>query len=875
MQVAVPGLTAALESGSTAVAGTPVLASAASEEFATRNLAKSIAAWNRPEILSLDAWLTSCWYAARYSGAAVPQLLSPAQELLLWERVVDRQAPELFHAGSAARLARRSDRLRAEWKIDLDHPAWNEVEDLRAFQSWSRQVQVECARNGWITRSGLWAAIPDWIRRGFCKPGPISFFGFERVSPGLEEIMRALPDARRLPPPPVHQPSKPILVRETKSFERGLEAAARWARQRLERHPRESNAVFVPNLAANRTLVERTFKRVFYPDAGLDPSGASRAPMPLAAYPFHVHAGPLLRDHPLIAHASLMLRVADRRTEVADAAALFRSPFVRGAIAERTERAAADLALRRRREMEVDSFQLKSAARNCPVLLEVLAAVEKLDVPGIRVADLATWSSTIADLMRAFGWPGDAELSPDDQTVLEAWKDALSELGSLSLVSAPVSYAVALGRLTSLLMRSRTELGNWSSPIQILDSSEAGSLRFNRVFLVEMSDEHWPPPALAPPLIPLSLRRSCGFPGSTPERAEEERKQLTEALTASANEVIATYTGRLSASLQGSTRIARGQWSEWSGRLALESLGSSELERIEDTYAPPFSPGEQPARGGTKIIKLQSACPFHAFSEIRLGAATPENACFGMDARERGGNLHSAMQLVWEELKDLQTLKRMSELELYNLVETAVTRAVEQGNNGALHTQAVRVERERLTRLIVNWLLDKERSRLCNFTVETVEKELTHNLAGLPLQLRIDRIDRLSNGRLLLIDYKSGAVTKNSLDCPRPKEPQILVYAAAKEADVDGMLLGQISQAGLKLAGYTREKQTKERATTALSLQWDERLSEWTNAVEGYAADFLRGYAAVDPRRDACSYCDSKPICRIREHQSGDGEEDA
>ena len=74
---------------------------------------------------------------------------------------------------------------------------------------------------------------------------------------------------------------------------------------------------------------------------------------------------------------------------------------------------------------------------------------------------------------------------------------------------------------------------------------------------------------------------------------------------------------------------------------------------------------------------MQSACPFHAYAELRLGAAPPEQAEPGIAMDQRGRLLHAALQTLWERLKDSVTLGGLSEAALERLIETCVTQAAQ------------------------------------------------------------------------------------------------------------------------------------------------------------------------------------------------------
>jgi RecB family exonuclease len=119
---------------------------------------------------------------------------------------------------------------------------------------------------------------------------------------------------------------------------------------------------------------------------------------------------------------------------------------------------------------------------------------------------------------------------------------------------------------------------------------------------------------------------------------------------------------------------------------------------------------------------------------------------------------------------------------------------------------------------------------------------------------------------VLLLDYKTGRPAQKDLNCPRPKEPQLLVYAAASESKVAGVYFAKVKARELKLIGYGPHEKRGS--------QWDgARSAEAREEVEGLARDFLAGRAAVHPRNGACSWCEVKPLCRVSE-QAGESAEE-
>jgi RecB family exonuclease len=184
----------------------------------------------------------------------------------------------------------------------------------------------------------------------------------------------------------------------------------------------------------------------------------------------------------------------------------------------------------------------------------------------------------------------------------------------------------------------------------------------------------------------------------------------------------------------------------------------------------------------------------------------------------------------------------------------------------------VETERERLQEVILEWL-DVERARQQDFTVETIEHEQKFEVPGLSLNLRVDRIDRLSNGNLVLIDYKSGKQSRPKLSGVRPPEPQLLVYAASVDSAVDGVFFGQLKPRDIKAVGYSRTKQFKGQ-TAEVKKDWDTYIETSCSNVEKLALEFVSGTADVHPTGGPCEFCGMKPFCRVNEKGAAQEEEE-
>ena len=866
MQFASPALLERLSEGATAVLPSRLLASIVTHQFARQQVKEGLASWPRPSVLSLDAWLTNCWRQARYTRPEIPALLSAAQERLLWNRIISKEHPELFDAGAAARLASQAERAITDWQISADAKDWDYSGDSQQFQAMLQLFRRECRNENWMTRGEIWTALPRWISTENISSATI-FSGFETIPPALRQVATN----SRIESVEAARAAKNILAKDCGSLEAEIEFAARRARGIFETGPHQSIGVFIPDLKSQRAFVERTFERVFYPSHSIHRRWRSDSAENSV---FHITTPKRLDSHPLVANARLILELLRPRITISDASAILRCAWVSGAGEERNARALADIELRKYRDLDVTFQDVEYASRNCALLAPVWARIRKLS-RGLRHRnELALWSELFGDVLGAAGWPGSSELSAEEQTLVEIWKEALSEFASLALIAGPVSLDFALGQFDEVLSGRGWESGDWFSPVQIFDSADAHGLRFDAAIAVGLSEDSWPPILRPLPFIPLPLQRSAGVPGSDPQQTRREHYRQTNAILGAAPDIVATFSERLAPVARRFVRVTKRDVSIWTGALARDSYSPTALDVGDDSYAPPFKATEA-AYGGTGILKAQSLCPFRSFAENRLRATRPEDACFGFDARDRGSFLHAAMEQVWRELGSLSKLRALDRNALEEMVRSAVDSTVKDDGSSPLHELAISTERQRLKELILEWLAI-ERQRKQPFTVEHMEERRSFELEGLHLRLRVDRIDRLDNGGVLLIDYKSGEQKAKNLAGNRPAEPQLLVYAASLEEPVEGVFFAQMKPRDLKGVGFSRTPHFPEKSKSSGSVRsdWDDYLEQSRAAIQKLAAEFIGGYAAVDPLPGACSFCNQKPLCRIAEQRSAEDEED-
>jgi ATP-dependent helicase/DNAse subunit B len=168
-------------------------------------------------------------------------------------------------------------------------------------------------------------------------------------------------------------------------------------------------------------------------------------------------------------------------------------------------------------------------------------------------------------------------------------------------------------------------------------------------------------------------------------------------------------------------------------------------------------------------------------------------------------------------------------------------------------------------------MLEKNRP---DFKVMSVEQKREVKIGPLELTLRIDRIDQLSDGSHLIIDYKTSK--NNSLKywfTERPDEPQLPLYCITHSAETGGIAFAEIQAKTFSLKGISKNALDIKtmipfhKVNFAENKTWNEQLQSWQHILEKMSHDFYQGVASVDPKNPAetCQYCDLQSLCRIHE----------
>jgi ATP-dependent helicase/nuclease subunit B len=300
------------------------------------------------------------------------------------------------------------------------------------------------------------------------------------------------------------------------------------------------------------------------------------------------------------------------------------------------------------------------------------------------------------------------------------------------------------------------------------------------------------------------------------------------------------------------------------------------IEKFIDETGPIIGENEE-VHGGAYIFKLQAACPFKAFAELRLHARRLETPTLGLRAIDRGNIVHKALELIWQEIKSSTILTTLSATELKQIIHDSAEQALyfilnANGDIDIPNPRYLALELLRLEKILLDWLtLEINRPE---FKVAFQEFEIKVTVGSIPVTLRVDRIDELPDGNFLIIDYKTGK-NNNIKDWfgTRPDEPQLPLYCIIGNRQTIAIAFGQLHPDDMALMGACKKNidiksmKTLPEISHAGATLWDEQLYEWRTILEKLGNDFRDGIATVDPKDllNTCNTCKLHTFCRIHE----------
>jgi len=817
-------------------------------------LARGLTLWPSPDILPWGAWVERELDQARLRGQSLPRRLSGVEQWQLWREVVLQCCAPLQVLAPEGLIdpVRRGLAVLEDEGLALDSTASPEAALLLEAQAAYRS---RCRELG-VLGSDSWVDCREYLR----PSAQLMLAGFTHLGAArrrwLEQHGALVLDEQAAGWPPCE-----LQVSAHAGPAEQAQAAADWCAAHLGVDPGARLLLVVPRLGQQRHHWLRALSQRLDPQRVLGGGNDERAP-------YVIEGGRALAEHPLVSTALDLIALGAGRAELERLTALLRSPYL----------TAWDLPARLRLELwlrehgldppTLEGLTLQSSLIGAQAGIEsallVAALQEALRAPAPPTG--GSWAECFAQWLQLCGWPGEA-LGSEEQQVRQRFDVLLGELAALDRPGQRLSLEQAVQLLQERAQREHFEPASDDVAVTVTASLDDPIVRYDGIWVAGLSADAWPGPPQTDALIPAGLQRHAALPGSTPALQLAQAQRLQGLWSRHARSCVLSWDAgeedvpaEPSALLQGLapvTPAARFELTDWLAALHVP------LQAWQEPRGIAWPPGRA-LRGGSRLLELQSLCPFRGYAELHLGARELAAAERGVAARERGRILHRALQLFWEALRTSQALLEGTAA-LQEQAGRCAAQAVQEiapREAGRLTSLLLERERERTGALLLR-LIEWERSRE-PFSATALEAPAHLVLAGHGLPLRLDRVDRLQDGRLLVIDYKSGKPQTFDAHGERPTQPQLAAYALAVGHEVAAVAMVYFGGPKITVRGVAdREARLPRLAGLPAGLDWPTLQAQWRERLGTLVQEIIDGHAAVAPQPRACEHCHLHMLCRI------------
>ena len=835
------------------------LARALREDYAVAQRKAGKQVWRPPQIKSLRQWAQDCWVESWPSE----QLLNRTQLLALWQEVIDRSDYQLISPRSCAKEALQAAQLSAQWLLDpgqLD--GW--TDEHEAWLSWQQQVSDKMAANHWITAEQVLDQIIEAVEsQKQPLPDGLILKGFEQYQLTAQEnrLVTALQNCG-------HAESAATEITDNANISGLLFDESRSQYEYIAKTLRERLRSYVDHNEAPPRLVivqpEDTHKRRLLEDALHEwVAPWLKRPSNYQSVPWRWSSGQTLTSYPWVDAALSIVQLNEYDNPPEQISKwLLSSTLWTGQWREQTS--AAEYALRRKAYphpslhavIKASSENLK--ARLTP-LLEVITETPSRSLP-------SAWAEHFTARLEAHQWPGDGNLPSQGYQAIREFRSELARLASLDSILGEITANQARGWLNELCQRRFEPRVEHLQPIHIISAHELPSITLHGeddlLIITDASADAYPGSSHPNAFLPIDNQRQAGVPQSSPQLWLQWRKAQIESCLRQAKEIMVC---RCEKSADGADLLASPFFEiEWHTPLPISTQSITEsLTKATAPSARPDKDDVPPVRenenlhGSTRLFKAWAEAPFFAFCITRLGIDPLPQFGRGLPNHVQGNLLHDALEdVIGKQLITSAQINSQSDETLSGLSTKAIDQQIKRHLPVAEYGKdLIELERGRMQDLLLQWLKHEQR-RVHPFKVIEAEEELNGELAGLPLVLRIDRVDEVQtdNGpAYLVIDYKTGRrVDPGGWKADSLKEPQLPLYAILGAQPlgplpkVDGICFAHLKDGHPALSAFTNWALSLIDEKTRQADDWEESVNAWRIKLIEIVEGFLAGEANLD-----------------------------
>lgn len=860
-------------------------------DIAQSLVAKGQTQWQSAPVMTLSAWLDGAIEESMLAGntAQSQTMLTPFNEQLLWEDVIVQSLKknafgDLFDVSGLASAALEANKYMVAWHLNI--PYDQIAEESRQFLHWQRAFLQRCKALKVLESVRYFDWQIDCLAQAKLRlPEQIAFAGFDQTAPQEQRLRDVLMQRGVQVSAYLTTSTKPAIAHQIilENQESECRAAVAWAQDYLAQNPNAKLAIIAPQLSEIRNQLADLLDDTFHPQS-INPSQFD------APRDYNFSLGTPFSQQPMIQAALNLLRLfSSYNLQQADFSAVLLSPFWSKSNLEFDARATLDANMRAHLPAQFSlaqfvDFASYQQAKGLPIAHLLAHIKDASALLSNKKLPASQWAQILVGILAALNWPGERTITSIEFQAFNVWQKALQQLQQLDVLNRSLYQAEAVQVLQQVCVNLVFQAETVTEPsLQILGIMEALSTPVDALWVMQMNDHIWPPPARPNPLLPAHIQRAAKLPNADNSVQSIFAENVQQRLLHSASHI--TFS---SSKIEGNSQlrtsplmanIAALESTKLAATLAerLSLQGNTDLVFLEDSLAPAVPAGEH-VSGGTGLFRAQAICPAWAFYQFRLGAKALKTPANGLDSMLRGILVHNTLAAFWwpdEQYRHFADLRDMPGEQLAQAINAAIQTALNtlQKQQKTLSPNLLALEYERLFKLIHDWL-QYEIERNINFEMMACEAEKKVLINGIEVTLKIDRIHQLEHGGIEFIDYKTGQKPDmNNWSQTRIIEPQLPIYAVfyGDVSNVAGVQFGMIKTAEHAFSGVAEDNfdvDTRKPKWIDSFSDWQTLLNHWKASLEAIASEIKTGEAAIKFEDEKqLNYCEVLPLLRLPERQ--------
>ena len=852
--------------------------------------------WYRANIVTYQQWIKRLIESAQMLNSTKPPfLISKSHGQYIWESIIKQEQDPFLNTPLAARKAYSAAQILHQWQEVncLDEDIYFEERlETRQFKRWYIEVNRICLEIQQLMPYQLEDYLLDLLQsidiQELGLGCEIHTLGFQQPTPIQKQLFATLQDkgVQFKNQKPSYSNNKTERV-EFKDIISELKHCALWSKQQYDKNPQQRIAIIVPELQQHRNRIKRYFSKVFQPQYWLDANYQKSAP-------FDISLAQKLSDYPMVNDLLSLLQLAKGKIENQPLQLLIQSPYL---FKNELELLVAPLlkAIKNLRrpdyhhrdiskllKQKIDA-EFSQQSEQFSQVLQLLSDFSSTDS-----ASPSRWSTDLLEVLEQINYATQEKLSSTEYQTKQKLINCIETLASFDAVVERLTWFEFFALLKKQCYSELFQPQTGDCPIQIMGLYEALSIEFDQIRMIGVDNNLWPSKTSPNPFLPYGLQKLKNMPNASATRELEICQQQYDSLQQHCDYLLLSHIndsaeqGHKLSPLIAEVALINNDLVDTVEQNSYQILSQQDtlkLNYVTDETVSPLM--YQEVKGGSSLITDVARCQFRAFVHFRLKAKQDDQPKDDFDAMDKGNLVHHILEKLWRdhfERSQAVMKQKLNSAEFEPVLRQLVTDELLDANQQQdfrFSEQSIELERKRLMRLIKEWLqFETQREP---FTVVATEEHHQAKLSSGIINLYIDRVDELEDGRRVILDYKTGQVDVKEWFGERPEQPQLPLYACVMNDEgheIEAVSYACVKYQDERFKGVSEQARSLPGFRSAFAkLKYDteaetirEQIPVWRENIESLMTEYTQGYAAVNRKdENTCRYCDLHGLCRIAE----------